>query len=397
MQATRAIIAFAVFRLVGKFVFGQYVGVLALATILAPTSQWGMSHVGVRAIARQQRFSETWAKVVSTTYFGGMVGSAVAVLLGLLLYETHPAAVVLIASTQMVSFGIAQAAGLMTEAHHRSDIGLRISLIGAFFRLIALGVFALAGRHDLITWSAMSFTAMLLWASFAAATVASELGGYNIVRWPSRADLRMGFGFVFVQTASSGQTDIDKVVLNAYELEADAGVYSQGFRVSELAVVPLIAVVRATYAEFFRRGENSIRGALAFARSLTIGAASYGIVAGVLLWFTAPLFAFILNEEEVADVIRWLSAIPFIKALQYFPGNVLTGSDHHHIRARLIAFTMITNLVGNLVLARQFGWRAAAGTTIVVELLFAVLLWGAVLWMARREPEPSAAAVSSEV
>ena len=101
----------------------------------------------------------------------------------------------------------------------------------------------------------------------------------------------------------------------------------------------------------------------------------------------------ILDESKFAesvDVVRWLAFIPLVKGLQYFPGNALTGADHHNIRSWIIFATALVNLIGNLIFIPRFQWQAAAITTLVAEVLFACLLWIAVSVLARRERSETA-------
>ena len=346
-----------------------------------------MNHVGVRAVALELPFSETWKKVTSATVVGGLLGTVVAVGAGAILYDTSLVVLALFGIAQLVGFNTAQASTMMTEAHHRSEIGLRINISGGIVRLAILGLFVLLGFDDLLTWSIFLLVGMVSWGLLSAVQVAREFGGGFGLRTPSREDLRNGLGFVFVQTSSSGQTDIDKVVLGANNLELDNAVYSPGYRLAEMSTIPLIALVRASYAEFFRRGSSTITEAMTFARKLTTLAVGYGIVAGIGLLIAAPLARLILPDrlDEAITVIRWMSFIPLAKGLQYFPGNVLTGSDRHSVRSWIIFGTAIVNVVGNIIFIPQFGWQAAAVTTAVAEFLLAGGLWAAVLRLAKNE------------
>lgn len=387
VQVIRAATVFVLSNVLDDVVFGEYVGILALTTLLAPAAQWGMNHVGVRAVALELPFSETWKKVTSATVVGGLLGTVVAVGVGAILYDTSLVVLALFGIAQLVGFNTAQASTMMTEAHHRSEIGLRINISGGIVRLAILGLFVLLGFDDLLTWSIFLLVGMVSWGLLSAVQVAREFGGGFGLRTPSREDLRNGLGFVFVQTSSSGQTDIDKVVLGANNLELDNAVYSPGYRLAEMSTIPLIALVRASYAEFFRRGSSTITEAMTFARKLTTLAVGYGIVAGIGLLIAAPLARLILPDrlDEAITVIRWMSFIPLAKGLQYFPGNVLTGSDRHSVRSWIIFGTAIVNVVGNIIFIPQFGWQAAAVTTAVAEFLLAGGLWAAVLRLAKNE------------
>ena len=282
VQVIRAATVFVLSNVLDDVVFGEYVGILALTTLLAPAAQWGMNHVGVRAVALELPFSETWKKVTSATVVGGLLGTVVAVGVGAILYDSSLVVLALFGIAQLVGFNTAQASTMMTEAHHRSEIGLRINISGGIVRLAILGLFVLLGFDDLLTWSIFLLVGMVSWGLLSAVQVAREFGGGFGLRTPSREDLRNGLGFVFVQTSSSGQTDIDKVVLGANNLELDNAVYSPGYRLAEMSTIPLIALVRASYAEFFRRGSSTITEAMTFARKLTTLAVGYGIVLSLI-------------------------------------------------------------------------------------------------------------------
>lgn len=390
VQATRAATIFILADIFTKTVFGTYVSLLALTTLLAPASQWGMNHVGVRAVAREVPFADVWSRVISAVSVGGFLGTAVATLVGYLLLDVRPVVAFAFGVAQLIGFNAAQAATMMTEAHHRSDIGLRINITGGVVRLVLLGLFVLLGFDDLLRWSLFLLVGMTSWGILSSWQVARAFGGEHRLSLPSREDFRHGFGFVFVQTSSSGQTDIDKFVLGANDLKADAAIYSPAYRIVEMSTIPLIAVVRATYAEFFRRGASTVSEALAFAKRLTAIAAGYGIIAGTALFVGAPLILLILDDEKFGDsvnAVKWLAFIPLAKGLQYFPGNALTGADHHNVRSWIIFATAMVNLVGNLIFIPTHGWRAAAITTLIAEMLFAALLWTAVSLLARRERE----------
>ncbi len=393
VQATRAATIFVLADVFTVPVFGDYVSMLALTTLLAPVSQWGMNHVGVRAVARNVPFAETWAKVISAVSVGGLLGTCVATLVGFALLDIRPIVAFAFGIAQLIGFNAAQASTMMTEAHHRSDVGLRINLTGGAVRLVLLLSFVLLGFDSLLQWSVFLFVGMVSWGVLSSLQVARAFGGTHRLLAPNREDLRHGFGFVFVQTSSSGQTDIDKFVLGANDLKADAAIYSPAYRIVEMSTIPLIAVVRATYAEFFRKGASTVSEAMAFAKRLTAIAAGYGLAAGVALFLGAPLILLILDEAKYGDsveAVKWLAFIPLVKGLQYFPGNALTGADHHNVRSWIIFATALANLVGNLAFIPRYGWQAAAVTTLIAEVLFAALLWTAVSILARREGSASA-------
>jgi len=217
VQVVRAATIFILARLFpNEEIFGTYVSLLALTTLLAPVSQWGMNHVGVRAVAHNIPFAETWAKVISTISAGGFLGSSVATLVATLVLDVRPSIALAFGIAQLVGFNAAQAATMMTEAHHRSDIGLRINITGGVVRLSLLAAFWLVGDYSLGVWAMFLVVGMVAWGALSSIQVARAFGGAHYLERPSAEDLRHGFGFVFVQTSSSGQTDVDKLLLRRH-------------------------------------------------------------------------------------------------------------------------------------------------------------------------------------
>ena len=176
VQLTRAATIFILADRLPVLEFGTYAALLALTTLLGPVSQWGMNHVGVRAVALNVPFSDVWAKVTTAITFGGLAGTAVAVLIAWWRYDVELWIVVVFGFAQLIGFGTAQASSMMTEAHHRSDIGLRINVSGAIVRIALLGLFIGLGFERLSEWSLFLLTGMLTWGAIAAIQVARAFG-----------------------------------------------------------------------------------------------------------------------------------------------------------------------------------------------------------------------------
>jgi len=286
-----------------------------------------------------------------------------------------------IALAQLIGLGLQQAGGMAAAAHGRAGVALVINAANTAFRVGAILIFYFMISDQTVDAWARFLAVSMIGGSLATVTIVRvALDGRLRFQTPERRDLRLGGGFVFVAAANTVQADVDKVVLGGYGLLEDNGVYAAGYRVADFASLPLTALVKASYAEFFRRGSASVTESVRYARKLTAVSVSYGLAAGGLLWLAAPaLRTFIGDEyEESVTVLRWIAIVPAIKAAQYFPANVLTGVDRQWVRARLMAGTAILNLLINLAFARRFGWRGAAVGTLIAEALFTCLLWLAV-------------------
>lgn len=372
----------------GTEVFGRYVAVLGLTQLLFPVSRLGIAHLMVRSISRGERFSPQWSKVVTVNVLGGLVGSVLSVLLSQVLFDVSVVTALLIGLAQLIGLGIQQAGSMAAAAHGRSEIGLIINGVSTMLRIGAiLSFFYLVSDQTVDVWARFMVATMLASGLATVVIVGRMLDARLRFQLPTIEDVSLGSGFVFVESANTAQADIDKVVLGGFGLDTDTGVYAAAYRVSDIANLPLGALVRASYSEFYRRGSNTVTEAAKYARKLTTVSVTYGLCAGIALWLAAPLLEFLMGEdfEDSVTALRWIAAVPAIRASQLFPANVLTGTDRQWIRARLMAATAVLNLTANIVLVPEYGWRGAAVSTLVAESVFSLALWTAVNRAVRAE------------
>lgn len=359
---------------------GRYAGVLGLAQLVLPITRFGIAHLMVRAISRGEAFPPQWAKASTMALVAGPLGSLFVVGLSSILVDVSALAVFLIAISQLVSLGLQQAAGMAAAAQGRSEIGLAVTAASTIFRVSAVLIFFFAVEPLVDNWAPLLAVAAAASSISTILIVQKFLGGRLKLAIPSAFDMRLGSGFVFVDLANTAQADIDKVVLNGFDLPQDAGVYAAANRVTDLAGLPLRALVRASYSEFFRRGSETLQAAVPYARKLTGYSVGYALLVGVCLWIAAPFLPSILGDDFADSVtaLRWLAFVPAIRATQFFPANTLSGTDRQWTRARIMSTTAVFNLVANLFLVPAYGWRGAAITTILSEILFSAGLWIAV-------------------
>ncbi len=375
-------------RSLGVEVTGQYAAILALTQLIFPVSRFGIAHLMVRAVSTGKSFGPAWAKTASMATVAGPIGALVVLAIALVIYELSFVTILLISTSQLVSLALQHGAVMAAAALSRAEVGLYVNASNTLLRVVAILIFFFGlSEHTIDSWAWFLFVAGAAGSVSTIVVVRRFLGAKFRLVSPTRAEFTSGSPFVFVDLANTAQADIDKVVLGGYGLDEDAGAYAAATRVLDLANLPLAAVVRASYSEFFRRGSNTIEEAVKYAKKLTALAVTYGLFAGVGLWILAPSLTFVLGDEfvEAPTALRWLAFVPAVRASQFFPANTLTGTDRQWTRARIMSTTAVGNLIANLIFVPAFGWRAAAVTTIVTELVFSALLWIAVNRALRNE------------
>jgi len=286
----RAFTFFLLALAIGATELGRYAALLGMTQLVYPVAQWGIAHVAVRNFSRGRPFAGEWSKAVTVMVPGGLLGSAASVLIAGVLFDVSASTVLLIALAQLIGLGLQQAGGMAAAAHGRAEVALVINAANTAFRVGAILIFYfMISDQTVDTWARFLAVSMIGGSLATVTIVRVALDGRLRITKPERRDLRLGSGFVFVAAANTVQADVDKVVLGGYGLLEDNGVYAAAYRVADLASLPLTALVKASYAEFFHRGSASVTESVRYARKLTTVSVSYGLAAGGLLWIAAPV------------------------------------------------------------------------------------------------------------
>jgi O-antigen/teichoic acid export membrane protein len=204
---------------------------------------------------------------------------------------------------------------------------------------------------------------------------------------PRAEELREGFGFVLSPFTQLVNNDADKFLLAKLADLSAAGVYGTAYKILSAAFVPVQALLTVTYPQFFRHGRRGIRHASRFAVAWLPGALAYSVLAGVILFSAAPVVVRILGPGYAATVsiLRWLSVLPVLKAVQFFCADSLTGADFQNLRVAVQSVVAVMNILLNVVLIPRNGWWGAVAATLVSDTLLAVLLAACVVRLHNRE------------
>jgi O-antigen/teichoic acid export membrane protein len=83
--------------------------------------------------------------------------------------------------------------------------------------------------------------------------------------------------------------------------------------------------------------------------------------------------------------LRWLCVLPAIKSVHAFLTDTLTGADYQWQRSMVQMVMAAFNIFLNLWIIRAYAWRGAAWSSVITDLLLAVLLYLVIRWHLRRE------------
>jgi O-antigen/teichoic acid export membrane protein len=152
-----------------------------------------------------------------------------------------------------------------------------------------------------------------------------------------REDLSFGTSMAITQWSLSLQFSMDRLVLGLAASPSLVAVYSAAMRCIQLALLPIVSVLRNIYAGFFTMGQQGITATSAYARANIYKVLVLGSLAGVTLAAGADFFAWVFGREfsETASILRWLSAVPLLRGIQLILADALSGADLHYIRTML--------------------------------------------------------------
>ncbi len=382
--------------------FGLYSATVAMAMIMANFAHVGGHVLMIRRVARGMDLEVEWQRTTTTVVLGTLVGTlALLIFRGIFVPSVSPRTFVLLTLSQTTFFWLSENATQASQAMKKLQVGAQSKLTFAAVRVGSLIGFTIWGDGTLDSWAWWAVAGSALGALGSVKIVERAFKIRSRFRPPTPSDLRMGLPFVLSATSDGVLDSIDRPLLTSSGFNVAAGFYSTGYRIATISVLPIMAMARATDAAFFEKGKRNPAEALDFAKRLTLRSGSYGFAVGLMLFLIAPVLPEIADVllwfaddigdkfEDVATVLRVIAVLPFLRGLQMFPANALTGSDRHNTRLAIMIGAMLLNLCLNLYFIPRYSWQGAAGTTLVAEAAFALALWIAAAKLRTAQPAPT--------
>ncbi|SDQ10351.1 lipopolysaccharide biosynthesis protein [Quadrisphaera sp. DSM 44207] len=383
-------------RALGADGFGAVSAVLAVVALAVPFASLGAVHLLVRAVVREpQRAAAEFAGAAAVTAGGGALATAVVTAAAAWLLPARVPVLVIaaVAVADLVGSLLLELAGGVCTARGRMLRTAAFQLAFHGLRLAA-ALLLLAGplASPLTTWALAHAAASLLAALAVVALVRRDLG-------PARADARRylrqwrdGLLFSCGLASQAVYNDLDKAMLARLSTLEATGVYTAAYRVVDMALTPLRALLATAYPRFFAEGAAGLAGSLRVARRLAVPALGWCALASLALLLGADLVPVLLGESYAASVgaLRALAVLPLLKAAHHLAADALTGAGHQGVRTAWQAGVAVGNALLNLALIPSLGVAGAVVSSLVCDGVLAVALWCVVV--TRRHSTPSAPA-----
>jgi O-antigen/teichoic acid export membrane protein len=225
-------------------------------------------------------------------------------------------------------------------------------------------------------WSWMYLSSTVVAASGTLLWTVRQLGRPRLALWRLRNEWVEGFYFSISQSSQSIYNDIDKVMLTRLAMLDAAGIYAAAYRLVDVACTPFKSLLAAAFPGFFRAGSAGVVGTIRYMRKLLYRAVGYALVASVTLIVLAPVVPRVLGTEyvHVVEALRWLAALPVLRAVHYFLADALTGAGHQGMRSVVQFFVAVVNVALNLWIIPAYSWRGAAWSSIACDAVLATAM-----------------------
>jgi O-antigen/teichoic acid export membrane protein len=387
LQATYFVI---IARCLGVKEYGGFIAVAAMASMISPVVSLGTGSLLVKHVSRDKnQFAECWGNCLALTLSSGLAFVIVAVSL-CSLWLPHSISVftvLFICVADLIFVRLLDMAASAFLAFEHLSMNARLNVLISAARLVGvMGLALFVRKPTVLQWSAVYLAAAILSAMVALMWVNLKLGPPKLNLSRMRSEYKEGIYFALSNSASTSNNDIDKTMVARLSTLEATGIYGAAYRLIDVAFIPVKALLNAAYPGYFRNGANGIQGSLDYGRPLFRRTLPYSFLAVGALYFGAPIVPHILGPgyANAADALRWLCPLPLLKTFQFFVADSLTGAGYQWCRTAVQVAVAIFNILANLWAIPAYGWRGAAGTSLLSDGLMAMMFWSIAYGLSRK-------------
>jgi O-antigen/teichoic acid export membrane protein len=369
--------------------YGTFVACTAFVAALSPFSSFGTEKVLVKYVARDRSLLQLYfGNALLVTVACGSLITLLAICIRSAVLPASATAAMLAAVAIADLFG-RQVIAICCNAFAATEQFQSYTLLLAgstALRLLAALILA-ASTATALKWAYLYAVSTVIGAFISLIAVMRCCGPPRFQLQLIMPSMREGFHFSTSAASQSVYNDIDKTMLARLSTVDAAAIYAVAYRFVDAAMLPISSVAAAAYPEFFRRGVQGVTSSFALARTIIRRSLVYGLAVGLILFVGAGLVPSVMGHEYANSVaaLRWLCVLPAIKSVHAFLTDTLTGADYQWQRSLVQIVVAAFNILVNLWVIRPFAWRGAAWSSLITDLLLAVLLYLVIRWHLGRE------------
>ena len=374
-------------RAFGDDGYGVLSGTMAAMLLVGPFSALGAGHLIVRAVNEGGRRPRNAVRQFALLApIGGLLMFAIIFLTRSAFLPQSPLGLfITIAIAELIAQPLLSVISQAAQAVEDLKVSAVSILTSRIIRLIGAILFVFV--FDQTTpelWGFVHLGAVVLGVLVGLQMLSGSIGGLPRPLRPRLTDARAGFPFGVSAGSLFIKNEADKYLLLRNGFDEQTGHYTAAYRLLTAAQVPVLALVNATYARFFERGEDG-QASTRLALRLTAVGELYAVAVSVGMLIAAPILPRILGDEytDAVFAVRALAVVPILLVAQLFAGQSLTGTGRNGLRVNLSVIAAVLNIVVNLIVIPRWNINGAIASTIATEAFLAIGLWIA---LARTEP-----------
>ncbi len=378
-------------RFLGTENYGAFVSITALGGLFRPFASCGTGDLLIKNVSRNRNiFSEYWGNSLFVIVVSGFILTGLFLLIHdyVLPPQISLIVILIISISDLIFTLVIDTASKAFIAIDKVSIAAQIGILLSLKNLCAIVALVLCFKErNLITWSLLYFAFTLLAASITFILVNKIIAAPKLGLSKLKSEWHEGFYFSISLSAETVNQNIDKTMLARLSTLDATGLYSAAYRLIDIAFIPVQSLMGAAYTKFFQKGVAGISGSINFAIRLSGISGLYGIIAGLGIYFLAPVVPYILGNDYVGVIaaLHWLAPLPFLMSLQYFAADTLTGAGFQGMRSAVQVTTALFNFLLNLWLIPLYSWKGAAWASLASDGLKMISLWALVFFLYRKE------------
>jgi O-antigen/teichoic acid export membrane protein len=367
-------------RSLGPKEYGAFVAMTSLVAIAAPFAGFGSPIVLLKNVSRNRDLLPAYwgSGLLTIAISGSLLSLLILAFTPFLLGRQFFLMTVLVCLSDLLMIRVAELSAFAFAALGRMGESARINVYITLTRLIGIVIISALVHHPKVReWTAAYVMGSVVCFIYSFLRVTVTAGRIDIRPRQAWRDLPESALFAISTSSATIYNDLDKTMVGKLATFTAAGIYSAAYRIIDVSLVPVRAMLSAAYPEFFRVGVNGPSATKRYAYKLIRRAVPFGLIVTVGLLIGAPVIPHILGRSyfSAVEALRWLAVIPLLRCIHVFLADGLTGAGYQGRRTAVQVGVGIMNALLNVYFIRHWSWRGAAWTSILCDASLALSLW----------------------